>query len=150
MMLEQTEKKTEEANKKLYKCSFQAAYIALWTALTPLAQWYSSMECRSEEHGSNLLFLIFLLYFTSEGCWFESREQEIYKILSTQIRNIPTPLPYQGSAQLPHHDKKYSAQKRRLDFVPLSLIWVISLWHGGIVMERTRGGVFEFRRVESN
>ena len=57
MMLEQTEeKKTEEANKKLYKCSFQAAYIAIQTALTPLAQWYSSMECRSEEHGSNLLF----------------------------------------------------------------------------------------------
>ena len=86
-----------------------------------------AVECKSEESRfKSTLYLLFLSYFKSEGCWLESREQSINKILSAQIRNIPTPLPYQGSAQLPHHDKKYSAQKRRLGYVPLSLISLCS------------------------
>ena len=82
-----------------------------------------------KDPGSNLLnILLFLLCFKSEECWFKSREQLIdKKNLPTQIRNIPTALPYQGSAELPHHGKKYSAQKRRLGFVTFSLISLCSL-----------------------
>ena len=83
-----------------------------------------AVECKSEESRfKSTLYLLFLSYFKSEGCWLESREQSINKILSAQIRNIPTPLPYQGSAQVPHHDTKYSAQKRRIGFVTLISLW---------------------------
>ena len=61
------------------------------------------MEADLKDAGSNLLSILhFLLYIKSIECWFESREQYIYKFLSTQLRKKPTPLSYQGSAQLPH------------------------------------------------
>ena len=53
-----------------------------------VAAWNSDYKDAS----SNLLSVLPVLhYFKSKGCWFQSTKQQIYKILSTQIRNCPTP-----------------------------------------------------------
>ena len=43
-------------------------------------------------------------------------------VYTSKIYSIPTPLPYQGSAQLPHHDKKYFAQKRKTTRLCYSIV----------------------------
>ena len=103
-------------------CKAENIYYSTGAYSSVVAAWNADQKDTSTYF---ITILIALLYFKSEGCWFESREEQIFKIRSTQIWNIPTPLLCQGSAQWPHLGKKCWTQKRRLGFVPLSLI---SLW----------------------
>ena len=105
-------------------CKAENIYYSTGAYSSVVAAWNADQKDTSTYF---ITILIALLYFKSEGCWFESREEQIFKIRSTQIWNIPTPLLCQGSAQWPHLGKKCWTQKRRLGFVPLSLI---SLWTG--------------------
>ena len=100
-------------------CKAENIYYSTGAYSSVVAAWNADQKDTSTYF---ITILIALLYFKSEGCWFESREEQIFKIRSTQIWNIPTPLLCQGSAQWPHLGKKCWTQKRRLGFVPLSLI----------------------------
>ena len=72
----------EESNKKNYKCSFQAVYIYVHIAennkysTDTFSSVVAAWNADQKDPGSNLLcILLFILYFKSEGCWLESREQ---------------------------------------------------------------------------
>ena len=55
-----------------YSTGAYSSVVAAWKADQKTSTYFISI-------------LIALLYFKSEGCWFESREEQIFKIRSTQI-----------------------------------------------------------------
>ena len=76
--LEKLDKKKRRIKQKIYKCSFQMSYIAENNAHSTdtFSAVVAAWKADQKDPGSNLLWiLLFLLYFKSEGCWFESRKR---------------------------------------------------------------------------
>ena len=63
-------------------CKAENIYYSTGAYSSVVAAWNADPK---ETSTYFITILIALLYFKSEGCWFESREEQIFKIRSTQI-----------------------------------------------------------------
>ena len=63
-------------------CKAENIYYRTGAYSSVVAAWNADQKDTSTYF---ITILIALLYFKSEGCWFESREEQIFKIRSTQI-----------------------------------------------------------------
>ena len=63
-------------------CKAENIYDSTGAYSSVVAAWNADQKDTSTYF---ITILIALLYFKSEGCWFESREEQIFKIRSTQI-----------------------------------------------------------------